>query len=303
MPDEELSGILNINKPTGMTSHDVVARVRRLTGQKKVGHAGTLDPMAQGVLLLCLGQATRVAEYLMDGDKVYEALVRLGVSTDTYDAEGKVTSESPVNATRTQVEEVLSDFVGTIQQTPPVYSAIKHEGTPLYRLARRGQPVSPQPRPVEIHALTLQEWSPPDLRIEVQCGKGTYIRSLAHDVGQRLGCGAHLAGLTRTASGHFRLEGAITLASLAEAFARGDGPALLQPLDVALQHLPMVTVETVTERAVAYGQRIQLPDAPQAAVCRAYAQDGRLLALLRRQPDGWQPHKVFVQPVNNESHP
>ncbi|HUT16341.1 MAG TPA: tRNA pseudouridine(55) synthase TruB [Anaerolineae bacterium] len=295
MPDQQLHGILNINKPPGITSHDVVSRVRRITGQRRVGHAGTLDPLATGVLVLCLGEATRIIEYLMTDDKVYRARIRLGISTDTYDAEGQITHQTdPDHISRAQVEQGLVAFVGMLQQTPPMYSAIKHKGTPLYRLARRGQVVHRQARTVHVSALELLEWAPAELEIRVRCSKGTYIRSLAHDLGQDLGCGAHLVGLIREASGGFILERSITLDELAEAFAGGEGPGLLQPLDMALQALPAVTVDGAAARKIGFGQRVQLLEAPGTSMCRVYATDGRLLALLKHDSDGyWQPRKVF----------
>lgn len=295
MSDQQLHGILNINKPHGITSHDVVARVRRITGQRRVGHAGTLDPLATGVLVLCLGQATRVIEYLMTDDKMYRARVRLGISTDTYDAEGQITHQTNSDhISRAQVEQDLVASVGTQQQTPPMYSAIKHKGTPLYRLARRGQVVPRQARTVHVAAMELLEWAPPEFETRVHCSKGTYIRSLAHDLGQRLGCGAHLVGLVREASGGFRLERSITLDELAEAFAGGEGTRLLQPLDVALQAFPAVAVDGAVARKIGFGQRVQLLDAPETSMCRVYAADGQLLALLKHVSDGyWQPRKVF----------
>jgi tRNA pseudouridine55 synthase len=303
MPDRELDGILNIDKPAGMTSHDVVARVRRLSGQKKVGHAGTLDPLASGVLLLCLGEATRVAEYLMTGDKLYDARIRLGIATDTYDAEGRISAQADVTVTRAQVEQELSTFVGKLAQTPPMYSALKHEGTALYRLARQGQTVARAPRPVEIYTLELLEWAPPDLQVQVHCSKGTYIRSLAHDLGQRLQCGAHLVGLVRLASGPFRIEQAIQIDEMESAFATGNAAQLLQPLDAALQAFPAVTVDPVTATAIAQGQRVEL-DVAEGALARAYSADGRLLALLRHEQQRlWRPHKVFVRWGVDESNP
>lgn len=321
--NQELSGILNINKPSGMTSHDVVLRVRKITAQKKVGHAGTLDPMATGVLLICLGQATRVSEYLLDSDKVYLARIHLGITTDTYDTEGEITSQAEVNVTRAQVEAELARWVGSWEQTPPMYSAVKHRGTPLYRLARRSkaafgqagvinlpnhqQIVAQKTRTVQIYALTLTAWAPPQLEVEVRCSKGTYIRSLAHELGQRLGCGAYLAGLVRTASGRFHLEQAVTLEELERAFSCGEGVHLLQPLDWALQAFPAVVVDQITARKVAFGQRIQMSEAAQANTCRAYGPDGHLLALLQRDADGWwRPHKVFKSPygqTNDAHHP
>ena len=304
MPERKLDGILNINKPEGMTSHDVVARVRRISGQKKAGHAGTLDPLASGVLLVCLGEATRVAEYLMSSDKVYLARIRLGITTDTYDAEGRISSQMEVTVTRAQVEPELRTFVGRLEQIPPMYSALKHEGTTLYRLARQGQTVARAPRQIEIYALDLLDWAPPDMQVRVHCSKGTYIRSLAHDLGQRMQCGAHLAGLVREASGAFRIEEAVTLSELEAAFATGRGVELLRPLDIALQAFPAVTVDEATARGIAHGQRVELAADLQAPLSRAYSTDGRLLALLRHQQERqWQPHKVFVQWSDDESNP
>lgn len=304
MPAPELCGILNIHKTGGMTSHDVVARVRHITGQRKVGHAGTLDPMATGVLLLCLGQATRVSEYLMSGDKTYLARICLGISTDTYDADGQVTARAAVNVGRDQVEQTLSQFVGTLEQVPPMYSAIKREGTPLYKLARRGEVAAREARTVQIKTFTLLRWEPPELEMQVECSKGTYVRSLAHDLGQRLGCGAHLIGLVRTCSGRFRLEQAVTLVELEQAFLRGEGPQLVLPIDVALQGFPSVALDPVAADKVLVGQRVALRDQPSGDVCRVYDLEGRLLALLRRSDDGlWQPFKVFVGKTNDANHP
>jgi tRNA pseudouridine55 synthase len=305
MPNGELCGIVNINKPIGLTSHDVVNRVRRMTGQRKVGHAGTLDPAATGVLLLCLGRATRVVEHLTASDKTYRARIRLGISTDTYDVEGEITSQSATHGvTRPQVERELGSWVGSLEQIPPMYSAVKHNGTPLYRLARRGQTVARRARKVQIWAAKLLEWAPPELEVEVRCSKGTYIRSLAHDLGQHLGCGAHLVGLTRMASGDFRVEQAVSLEELEQACAENNVARLLQPLDSALQAFPAITVDQPTARKITLGQRVQLSAAPGARMCRAYAGDGRLLALLRYDDDRqWRPDKVFVQPTNDENHP
>jgi tRNA pseudouridine55 synthase len=290
----ELDGILNVNKPAGLSSHDVVCRVRKITGQKKVGHAGTLDPLATGVLLICLGQATRVSQYLMSGSKTYRATIRLGISTDTYDSEGRITSQGPVDVTLLQIERVLEGFVGALEQTPPMYSALKHEGTPLYRLARRGETVFRPPRRIEISSVRLLNWASPDLEIEVGCSKGTYIRSLAHEVGQRLGCGGHLRGLTRTASGPFRLAEAVTLERLAEAFTRGEGGSLLLPSDAALADLPSTTVDSATADDLANGRRAALDVPEHYSLCRVYTTEGELLALAQPEGEGlWRPYKVF----------
>ncbi len=205
-----MRGLLVVDKPSGPTSHDVVERVRRIL-KERVGHAGTLDPQATGVLLLCIGSATRLARFLQGHDKEYEGVVRLGWATDTYDAEGQPLSEpvSPPDLDASQVDDVLRSFVGTQQQTPPVYSAKKVRGQPSYRRARRGEKVEPKPVTVHIHAAELIELQGDELHVRVSCSAGTYVRTLAHDLGAALGCPAHLAGLRRTRSGPFDLGDAV----------------------------------------------------------------------------------------------
>jgi len=290
---QRISGILNTDKPAGMTSHDVVDRVRRISGQRRVGHTGTLDPAATGVLVVCLGQATRVAEYLMASDKVYRAQICLGVSTDTHDAEGEVTATAEVDVHEDEVRRALASFIGSIQQVPPMYSALKREGVPLYRLARRGITVEREPRPVKIHDIELLDWARPLLTIRVKCSPGTYIRALARDLGQRLGCGAHLQSLTRLASGHFTLEKAVSLDELAEAFAQGSWQEIVHPIDEALLDFEPMVVDAQTEKRIRHGQQVQGPDSPDLR--RAYSQKGELIAILRHDPQTghWQPKKVF----------
>ncbi len=297
----KVSGILNVNKPAGMTSHDVVARVRRLTGQRKVGHAGTLDPMAIGVLLLCLGQATRVAEYLMVGRKKYRAVVCLGVATDTYDAEGTVTqSAESLHLSQDQLAGALDTFQGVIQQVPPPYSAIHHKGKRLYELARRGIPVQIPPRTIEIDTIELIAWESPHLTLNVTCSPGTYIRSLAHDLGQTLGVGGHLTALTRLASGDWRLQDAITLDDLQMAVEIGRWTDFLQPIETALQDFERVDLSADLARQVSHGQSVPLDWSPKTRLVRAYTPEDGLVALL--QPSGipglWQPKKVFNQASN-----
>jgi tRNA pseudouridine55 synthase len=300
---QQISGILNIDKPAGMTSHNVVDRVRQLSGQRRVGHAGTLDPSATGVLVVCLGQATRVVEYLMASDKVYRAQIRLGVSTDTHDAEGEVTARAEVDVGEEEVRRALAFFVGSIQQIPPMYSALKREGVPLYKLARQGITVEREPRPVEIHSIELLKWNSPLVTIQVKCSPGTYIRALARDLGQKLGCGAHLHSLTRLASGHFTLEEAASLDELAEAFAEGNWQKFVHPLDQALLDFEPMIVDAQTGKRIRHGQQVEaspLPP-PQAEgewkkeLRRAYSQTGELIAILRYDPQTglWQPKKVF----------
>lgn len=290
-----MDGILVVNKPQGWTSHDVVGRIRRLTQQKRVGHAGTLDPMATGVLLVCLGRATRVAEYLMASDKTYRAIVRLGVETDTYDADGQVVAQQPVNVDESTLRETLARFVGEIGQVPPMYSALKREGRPLYKLARKGVEVEREPRRVTIHEITLHTWTPPDATLDVRCSPGTYIRSLAHDVGAAFGCGAHLAELTRLASGPFTLDDAVTLKDL-EGLA--DLSGLLRPLDAALQDLPALTLDADQARRVMMGQAISMDGVEAAANVpyRAYDDKNNLLAITTYDAPArsWRPKKVLA---------
>src|SRR5581483_10072751 len=213
-----MDGIFNIYKSTGMTSHDVVAKMRKLLQQRRVGHAGTLDPAASGVLPICAGLATRVAEYLSESGKAYQATIIFGIETDTYDAEGEVTrTTSADNLRREYIEKTLVQFRGRQMQIPPRYSAIKIQGQAAYKRTRAGEEVSMEARPIEITRLEIVHWHNPQLILDVECSKGTYIRSLAYDLGRALGCGAHLAGLVRTRSGPLRLEESVTLEELARA--------------------------------------------------------------------------------------
>ena len=211
------AGLLVIDKPSGLTSHDVVERVRRILGSK-AGHAGTLDPQATGVLLVCLGAATRLARFLQGHDKVYEGIVKLGWATDTYDGEGEALADpvTPPPLDREQVQDVLDSFVGAIEQTPPAYSAKKVRGQPAYRRARRGEDVRPKPVTVEIHSAELLELTADTIQIRIHCGAGTYVRTLARDLGEALGCPAHLAALRRTRSGSFSLPHAVSWEEIEE---------------------------------------------------------------------------------------
>ena len=300
MTRQRISGILNIDKPAGMTSHDVVDRVRQLSGQRRAGHAGTLDPSATGVLVVCLGQATRVAEYLMASDKVYQAQICLGMSTDTHDAEGQVTAIAEVDVGEEEVRKALACFVGSIQQVPPMYSALKREGVPLYKLARRGIIVEREPRSIVIHSIELLDWDPPLLTIRVKCSPGTYIRALARDLGQELGCGAHLQSLARLASGRFTLEKAVSLDELAQ----GDWREFVHPLDEALLDFEPIVVDAQAEKRIRHGQQVEAPPFPPSIAGRgeskefrrAYSEEGGLIAILRHDPQTglWQPQKVFT---------
>jgi len=291
-----VTGILNLNKPSGLTSHDVVDRIRRASGIRRVGHAGTLDPAASGVLLVCLGQATRVSEYLMDGRKSYDAQIRLGITTDTGDAEGRVIhSRSSINTTRAQVEKTLASFRGRVGQVPPMYSALKHEGKPLYELARRGLEVERAPRTVEIYDLRLIEWTPPSFRLFVECSRGTYVRVLATDLGETLQTGAHLEHLVRTASGHYTLEDAIPLNEAEHALSSGGWLRILHSLDEALLHFGALVVDPEAEARIRHGQQVEGPEPLDTLLCRVYAHSGEFVALVQydQENEKWQPRKVF----------
>ena len=291
-------GILNVDKPQGWTSHDVVAKIRNLTRQKQVGHAGTLDPMATGVLVVLLGQATRLSQFVSGHRKEYRAVIRLGVETDTHDSEGKILSTKEVPPfTREEIEEVLSRFTGEIEQVPPMYSAIKKKGVPLYRMARKGIEIEREPRKVTIYELELEEINLPVVTLRVTCSAGTYIRSLARDMGKELGCGAILSSLVRLASGPFKLADAIPMDKIENAASSGNLPDLILPMDVGVQELPMVIFSRTESEKLLHGQMIPASGGIQAPVARAYDEEGKFLALVSfdREKNAWRPKKVFAQ--------
>jgi tRNA pseudouridine55 synthase len=273
-----MNGILVVDKPKGPTSSDVVQAVRRALKEKKAGHTGTLDPMATGVLALCLGDATRVAQVFTDSDKAYDATVKLGVTTDTLDAEGTVLETRPVpEVTRASLEAVLERFRGPQRQTPPMYSAIKKDGKRLYELARAGEEVEREAREVTVHALTLNDFSADELKLSVSCSKGFFVRTLAADLGEALGCGAHLTALRRTKSGPFSIAHALPLATVLE---RGPEAVTgrLVPVDEALAFLPEVkTTEAEAER-VRHGGVVEVAR-PDCSLVRVTDSGGRVLAL------------------------
>lgn len=296
-----LSGILNIDKSPGLTSHDVVMQVRRLTGIKRVGHAGTLDPLATGVLLVCIGAATRAASYLQAGRKLYRAEVRLGQTTDTYDAEGVVLSTRPVPPLAwPDLHAALDRFRGEILQVPPMYSALKHQGRSLHHLARAGIEVPRQPRRIVVDELALEAWQSPDLTLRIGCSAGTYVRSIAHDLGEVLGCGAHIRSLRRLASGDWRAEEAVTIAELT---AAGNGwQGYLHDMAAALTMLPAVVLDATESRRFALGQAVAIPPvyaAPsdqEMMEVRVFAPDRQLIGIGRLQiaESLVAPHKVFA---------
>jgi tRNA pseudouridine55 synthase len=298
-----MDGLLNINKPRGKTSFSVVALVKHLSREKRVGHAGTLDPEASGVLPVCLGKGTRVVEFLMDTSKTYHAWVELGITTDTYDSSGKVVARGDFSGvTRKNLEVALEAFRGVIDQVPPMYSALKHHGTPLYQLARSGIEIERKGRPATIFRLELLDWLPPAFELEIECSKGTYIRSLAHDLGHALGCGACLQSLVRTRCGVFDIKDSISLSSLEEAFRYGYWQQYVYPVDTALQRYQAVVVDETTEKVISSGGIVTLQESAgfdknncSGSLCRAYSLDGRLLAVLQHvQGNTWHSRKVFI---------
>jgi tRNA pseudouridine55 synthase len=308
-----VDGILNINKPQGMTSFGTVAAVRRLTREQRVGHAGTLDPEATGVLPICLGKGTKITEFLADKAKVYRAQIELGRATDTYDSSGRTTQQGdPSVVNEAQLKPALAAFLGVTQQIPPMYSALKYHGKRLYELARAGIQVKRRSRPVRIDRLELIEWQPPLVTIEVVCGKGTYIRSLAHDLGQVLGCGASLKSLSRLRSGPFDIRDAVSLTQLEDASRHGYWQQLVYPLDIVFLDWAAVIVNETTGQEVRNGQPLALEGQPTSretprhgelplaapplqSRCRAYDLDGCFLGVLRFHPEScrWHPEKIF----------
>ena len=273
---KQVDGVLLLDKPLGMTSNDALQKARRLFSAAKGGHTGTLDPLATGLLPLCFGEATKFSADLLDADKTYEAVLKLGVTTDSGDAEGLVTSTAAVDVQQGQIAEVLPRFVGDIQQTPPMHSALKRNGRPLYELARQGIEVEREPRAVTIFAIDCLGFSGDSLTLRVACSKGTYIRVLAADIGKALGCGAHLAALRRTVVGDIRLEKTVTLAEL-ETLDEGARMERLLPVDTLLQSLPVVSVEGAEADRFSHGNPVSLP-AGLSGKIRVYA-NGRLIGV------------------------
>jgi tRNA pseudouridine55 synthase len=289
-----ISGVLVVDKPIGLTSHDVVQIIRKGTNIRRAGHTGTLDPRASGVLVILVGPAVRLSEYVSASDKRYQAVVRLGQSTDTYDADGRVVSTSPVNITEDEFANALKQFIGEIEQVPPPYSAVKVKGKKAYEMAREGEEVELLPRKIQVYNLDLLEWAPPDAVIDVYCSSGTYVRSLAHDLGEALGCGAHLVGLRRTKSGRFTLRDAVPLRKLRESFENGTWYQHLIPAAEALSDWPSIELTQNQVDDVRHGHRIP-GDKELGKLARGISEQGELVALLEFDPEAneWQPKKVF----------
>ncbi len=292
-----VSGVLVVDKPIGLTSHDVVQIIRRGTGIRRAGHTGTLDPRASGVLVVLIGPAVRLSEYVSASDKRYQATIRLGSSTDTYDAEGIVTSTNEdLEISEEEFDGILQKFVGEIQQVPPPYSAVKVKGKKAYEMARQGEEVDLEPRMINVYSLEILEWVPPEVVVDVYCSSGTYVRSLANDLGIELGTGAHLIGLRRTKSGRFTLRDAVPLRRLKESFDAGDWYRHLIPAAEALADWPMIELNGDEVELVRHGHRIPA-DHDAKGMVRGVSQQGDLVALLEidEETREWQPRKVFFQ--------
>ena len=295
-----IDGILNIDKPYGITSMDVVRRLKRASGQRRVGHGGTLDPIATGVIPVCFGQATRLMENVVGSSKTYLATVELGAATDTYDALGDVTERGDTSGvTPGDVEGAVATFAGEIQQVPPMYSALKRDGKRLYDLARAGVEVEREPRSVVVHDIALKDWAHPVATVQVDCGKGFYMRSLAHDLGQALGCGGHMKTLARLRCGVFTVSGALSLDEAEERFADGSWREVIHSPDAVLGEMRALIVSSRLEEMIRNGRAFTEGGASSQAQpgerCRVYTTDGRFLAIVAFDAElrQWRPEKVF----------
>lgn len=290
MPRRRLDGVLLLDKPKGLTSNAALQQARRLYAAEKAGHTGTLDPMATGLLPVLFGEATKFGGELLDSDKRYLADIRLGVRTNTGDAEGEVLAVAPVQVTAEALEQAVRRYTGRIRQVPPMYSALKHAGRPLYDYARAGETVEREAREVTIHRLDILRFEGERLQVDVHCSKGTYVRTLAEDLGEALGCGAHLAGLRRTAVGPFRVEDAIDLETL-ERLSPEQRDARLEPVDVLVQHLPEVVLDGAVARRFANGQAV--PVGGRAEGRRRVYAAGRFLGVAELEAGVLRPRRLL----------
>ena len=272
------NGILIVDKPDGWTSQDVAAKLRGVFHERRIGHGGTLDPMATGVLPIFVGRATRAAEFMESAEKEYIAGLRLGLVTNTQDTSGEALESHPVDVTREQLEAVLKQFTGRIQQIPPMYSAVKIGGKKLYELARKGQEIERKPREITIHALELLDGTGSDWTLRVHCSKGTYVRTLCHDIGAALGCGGCMSSLRRTMAGRFTLDGALTMQQILDFAAQGAPQELLLPVDAVFSQYPALIVTLAQTTRVRNGAEVRDREFPDG-MCRVYSETGEFLML------------------------
>ncbi|MEX0619918.1 MAG: tRNA pseudouridine(55) synthase TruB [Pseudohongiellaceae bacterium] len=274
-----INGIIVLDKPKGLSSNSALQEVKRIFNAEKAGHTGSLDPLATGVLPLCLGEATKVSRFLLDSDKRYRARVRLGQKTDTGDAEGTVTESMPVpSLTREELDHVVQRFSGEIEQLPPMYSALKHKGQPLYKLAREGKEVEREPRFIEVYSIALTDFARDEFEIDLHCSKGTYVRTIADDIGAELGCGAHVTALRRLQAGEFREADCITIEQLGELASMESLDSLLISIDRAVSYLPEVVLPEITASCVKQGQPVLVRHLPEDGLVRLY-EDGQFIGI------------------------
>ncbi|QRY79589.1 tRNA pseudouridine(55) synthase TruB [Pseudomonas sp. PDNC002] len=284
-----VNGVLVLDKPRGMSSNQALQKVRWLLNAEKAGHTGSLDPLATGVLPLCFGEATKFSQYLLDADKAYETVALLGTTTTTGDAEGEVVEQRDVTVGRDAIEAVLPRFRGDIEQVPPMYSALKKDGQPLYKLARAGEVVEREARSVTIARLDLLAFESPCATMAVSCSKGTYIRTLVEDIGRELGCGGHVAALRRTQAGPFQLNQSVTLEELEKIHAEGGNEALdrfLLPVDAGLEHWPLLQLSEHSAYYWLHGQPVRAPEAPKFGMLRVQDHEGRFIGIGEVADDG-----------------
>ncbi len=281
-----VDGLLLLDKPAGLTSNQALQSAKRLLEACKAGHTGSLDPIATGLLPLCFGEATKLSQFLLDADKRYWAVFRLGVATTTYDSEGDVTAERPVTADAAQIRHALAGFVGDIVQVPPMYSALKRGGRALYELARAGIEVEREGRPVHVASIDMKSWDGQRLEVEISCSKGTYIRSLAHDLGERLGCGAHVAELRRLAVGGLTLERAVTLKTLTDEPDPAQRARWLQPMDALVDAVPRVDLTALATHYLRQGQPVTARHSTASGWVRLYDAEHRFLGMGQILDDG-----------------
>lgn len=286
---KKINGILLLDKPKNITSNGVLQRIKHLFGAKKAGHTGSLDPLATGMLPICFGEATKFSQYLLEADKSYRVTAKLGVRTTTCDAEGEVIATQPVQVTREQLEKIIPQFTGSIEQIPPMYSAIKFQGKPLYRLARKGIEVERQARTVCISALTIQAFEGDLMTLEVSCTKGTYIRTLVDDIGLQLGCGAHVVELRRLSVSHYPMLAMHTLATLEMIANQEDSAALLSyllPLETAVQALPSIQLSSSATFYLKMGQSVMVSSPHLSGFIRLLSEEGQLIGIGEMLGDG-----------------
>lgn len=297
-PKRQINGILLLDKPLGFSSNQALQKIKWLLKAAKAGHTGTLDPLATGLLPLCFGEATKFAHYLTDADKTYIATIKLGVTTSTGDAEGAVLSTLPVNVNRDDFEKACQQFTGEISQVPPMYSALKHDGKALYEYARAGVEIERQSRLVTIYSIKINSFSGDVAEIVVTCSKGTYIRTLAEDIGKQLGCGAHLIGLRRTHTANYDIAQAVTIERF-EAMTDEQRLAVLAPADSAVLHLPAITLNADSVFYLLQGQAVWRSGSIPTGLLRLYSEQQVFLGLGELQPDGKIAPKRLMQQANN----